>query len=171
MDLETLRLERGSHNSAERGMCVMEQKLRFHTVVSETGCHLWEGYTQPNGYGYVNVGGRKMPAHRLSLILSGTNVPQGLDVCHRCDVRNCVNPEHLYVGTRKQNMADCTLRVRHNKPSGETHWSAKLSAKDVADIRQSNANGERQTAIARRFKVAPSTVSRICRREWRREVA
>ena len=149
----------------------MAAKLRANTVVGSGGCMLWIGYIQPNGYGYVNVGCAKAPAHRLALVLSGVFVPRGMDVCHTCDVRNCVNPAHLYVGTRKQNMADCSARNRHNKPSGETHWRAKLSADQVLSIRLRRAAGELQKSIAESFGINAATVSRIARSIWRREVA
>lgn len=142
-------------------------KLEANTVDGPNGCRLWIGYTQPNGYGYVNVGRSKMPAHRLALVLAGITIPKGMDVCHRCDVRNCVNPEHLYVGTRRQNMADCTSRHRHNKPSGQFHWCAKLSDSDVRTIRKLRKSGKTITSIAALFGVHHATVSRIARLEWR----
>lgn len=135
------------------------------------GCVLWTGYRQPNGYGWVNIGSFRMAAHRAALIISGEDVPEGMDVCHRCDVRSCVNPSHLYVGSRRQNMADCTERGRHNKPRGARHWCAKLSDADVRIIRARCNAGETQTAVAKAFTVNPATVSRIARRVWRGEVA
>lgn len=170
LDLEALHLEEGAHDE-DAGMCVMERKLRDHTVACETTCHLWTGYTQPNGYGYVNAAGRSIAAHRLALALTGIAVPKGKDVCHRCDVRNCVNPDHLYVGTRKENMADCSDRGRHNKPLGEAHWRAKLSRSDVENIRNLRAKGTKVVTIAKAFGVTHPTISRICRRVWRKEVA
>lgn len=148
---------------------VMAAKLAAHTVAHPSGCHLWTGYTQANGYGYVNCGSQQEPAHRLALRVSGVEVPAGMDVCHTCDVRNCVNPQHLYVGTRRQNMADCTARGRHNKPHGETHWSAKLSASDVKAIRSRRAGGTPMRVIANDYGIHAATVSRIVRGIWRKE--
>lgn len=137
----------------------MERKFRAHTVPHPSGCHLWMGYRQPNGYGYVNAGGKKAPAHRLALLLTGVDVPAGMDVCHTCDVRNCVNPQHLYVGTRRQ-----------NKPRGAAHWAAKLSAGDVEAIRLRRAAGEPVKALALAFSIHHATVSRVARGIWRQEV-
>lgn len=134
-------------------------------------CWEWHRYRQPNGYGWVNTPFLKIAAHRLALILSGVSVPRGMDVCHRCDNRACVNPAHLYVGTRKQNMADCSARNRHNKPTGEKHWCAKLSADDVRTIRSLRESGATVTQIAEQYSINHGTVSRIARREWRQEVA
>lgn len=133
-------------------------------------CWLWKGFTAPNGYGGVNAPMVKIPAHRLALIAEGVLVPHNMDVCHACDVRACVNPDHLYVGTRKQNMEDCSRRGRHNKPKGEVHWCAKLKACDVVELRDRWSAGVSQTELAHEFGVHPSTVSRIVRGLWRTEV-
>lgn len=146
------------------------EKLRSKTVIQENGCHLWTGYTQKNGYGFVNISYSKYPAHRLALIMAGVDIPNGFDVCHKCDVRNCVNPEHLYAGTRKRNMKDCTDRGRHNKPKGELHWRSKLSCLDVKIMRSFRDKGYKVEILSEIFSVNNGTVSRICRREWRKEV-
>lgn len=146
-------------------------KLRANVVRSDGGCLLWTGYTQPNGYGWVNVAGLKIAAHRLAMILAGIALPPDMDACHRCDVRNCVEPAHLYVGTRRQNMADCTARGRHNKPVGAAHWRAKLSDTEVTELRRRRALGETTTSIAEAFGINTGTVSRIARGLWRGEVA
>lgn len=154
----------------ESRLAVWAAKLSANTVRSETGCLLWTGYTQPNGYGWIN-GKPKIAAHRASLVVSGVDVPADMDVCHRCDVRNCVEPAHLYVGSRRQNMADCTARKRHNKPRGQRHWCAKLTDNQVREIRRRCGAGEMQIAVAAEFNVHHATVSRIARRVWRGEVA
>lgn len=172
-------LKSGAHESIEDGASViperilrsMAAKLRTSVIRGPGGCMLWTGYRQPNGYGYVNVSRYHLAAHRLALMLSGVAVPSGMDVCHTCDVRNCINPAHLYVGTRRQNMADCTARRRHNKPHGAHHWSSKLSDNDVRAIRAASARGELQADIAARFSINAATVSRIARKIWRGEVA
>jgi hypothetical protein len=145
--------------------------LREKSVAGENGCILWTGYRQPNGYGWINYRGIRIAAHRAALIASGVDVPDDLDACHRCDVRACINTDHLYVGTRSQNMADCTARARHNKPRGEHHWCSKLSTSVVLEIRRRWRAGEKQTAIAKELGVHPATISRISRGIWRSEVS
>lgn len=156
--------------NAER-LAQINALLRVKRAPQANGCVLWTGYIQPNGYGYINTGGLQIPAHRAALISSGVDVPIGMDVCHRCDVRACIEPTHLYVGTRKQNMADCTSRGRHNKPVGDRHWCAKLTGEQVVAARVSHINGESQSSIARRLGVHPATISRIARGVWRTEVS
>lgn len=113
---------------------------------------------QPNGYARRG----KVLLHREALASKlGRPIAPGMDACHACDNRACVNPEHLYEGTRKQNMADCTARGRHNKPWGETHWRAKFSREDVAAMRLFHKAGETNADIARSFGADPSYVGRI----------
>lgn len=175
LDLDTLVLDKGSHNNPDEGMCVMDPTLVaafWLRVVAEDECWRWTGYLHPaTGYGSYSFRGRNWRAHRLSLAVHGRPVPDGMDACHTCDNRWCVNPAHLYAGTRRQNMADCSARGRHNKPSGEHHWRAKLSAAAVREIRERHDLGESQTSLAAEFGVHPATVSRVVRNEWRREVA
>lgn len=140
-------------------------------VEISAGCWRWTGHVSTNGYGRFTFRGRSYAAHRLALAISGVDVPADLDACHTCDTRWCVNPAHLYVGTRTENMADCTERARHNKPRGQAHWRAKLDDQAVREIRALVAAGMSQTAAASRFGVRSSTVSRIVRRVWRQEVA
>lgn len=149
----------------------VEARLAANSAPQANGYVLWIGYTQPNGYGYINIGDFHIAAHKAALIFSGVAVPAGMDTCHRCDVRNCVNPAHLYVGTRRQNMADCTARGRHNKPRGEAHWCAKLTAAEVGALRARRAKGETVVSLAASFGIHHATVSRIARRVWRTEVS
>ena len=94
----------------------------------------------------------------------------GKDACHTCDNRWCVNPAHLYAGTRAENMADCTERGRHHKPRGANHWRAKLSVDAVRQLRERRAAGETTVHLAEEFGINTGTVSRTARRVWRQEV-
>jgi len=131
-------------------------------------CRIWGGRIAPNGYG---TRGRKY-AHRIALEAAlGRPVTPGMDACHTCDVRSCIEPTHLYEGTRKQNMADCTERQRHNKPSGERHWRSKVTDAQVAQMRLLTDDGWSRKSIADAYGLNPATVSRIVRNIWRQEVA
>lgn len=143
---------------------IAAMKLAFEKRVERgADCWLWTGYIRPNGYGSLKLGKRNFQAHQLSVILDGRAIPPGMDVCHHCDNRRCVNPAHLYVGTRSQNMADCITRGRHNKPAGEKHPRCKLSDAEVARIRQRAAAGEGLNALGREYRVHGATISRLVR--------
>lgn len=135
---------------------------------ARTDCVIWGGRIAPNGYG--TRGSRY--AHRLALAEKlGRPIASGMDACHTCDVRACVNPDHLYEGTRRQNMADCTARGRHNKPRGEAHWRSTIPAEQVREMRALTAQGWSRKDLGDKYGINPATVSRIVRNLSRTEVA
>lgn len=95
-------------------------------------------------------------------------IPSGFCVCHKCDVRSCVNPDHLFLGTYSENMQDAARKGRmkwkpgesRNLPTGEKHHQSKLTAEQVREIRESQLPG---IYFAREFGVSNVTVSRIRR--------
>jgi hypothetical protein len=81
-------------------------------VDEETGCYLWEGSRSPNGYGVVNIGGRTQSAHRFSWEQVNGEIEDGLNILHECDVKLCLNPEHMRLGTKKDNTQDMMSKGR-----------------------------------------------------------
>jgi hypothetical protein len=90
--------------------------------VTEAGCWIWVGAA--GRYGNMTAFGRHMDAHRASWILHNGDVPDGMRVCHKCDVPLCVNPSHLFVATAKENTHDMIRKGRHRYRtfSGDQHW-------------------------------------------------
>lgn len=83
------------------------------------GCLLWRGYVDKRtGYGIIGVDWRLVKVHRAAWVVANGPIPDGLKVCHTCDVRNCIEPTHLWLGTQKENMADARAKGRQHPPAG-----------------------------------------------------
>jgi hypothetical protein len=140
--------------------------------VASQECWLWQGARTGNGYGNFSVpeASLKMAAHRVAYWLK-TGEPPAADllVRHKCDVPLCVNPLHLEIGTVADNMRDMVERGRRPERDmrGEKNGAAKLTAANVEHIRELIAMGQTNIAIAKRFGVTHSMISRIRRqRSW-----
>jgi hypothetical protein len=104
-----------------------------------------------------------MGAHRLSWFFHNGEIPEGLHVLHRCDVKSCVNPSHLFLGTHGDNMRDMVAKGRN--PKGVGPFSVKLTADGVRFIRRSKL---KQKELAKMFGVAQNTISEIqLRKTWK----
>ena len=120
-------------------------------------CWLWLGATAGAGdYGYVRFQGKACRAHRVAWALTHGPIPNGMCVLHKCDVPQCVNPDHLFLGTYADNTADALKKGR--MPYGERSCAAKLTEDNVRFIRASDMNG---SALSKLFGVAHQQISRI----------
>jgi len=141
-------------------MVTVSLSLRFWAKVAfgdPTECWLWQGCINPrSGYGQFRVTTQRTTrAHVASWMLTnGREVPPGLEVCHQCDVRACVNPFHLYAGTRSQNQRD---RTRRMPPPTQ-----KLTIVQVEAIRLRYQEGDiRQYELAEEYGVSAAAISRL----------
>lgn len=136
---------------------------------SRDECWEWLGGDDGSGYGVINVSGNEADrAHRVSWKLHRASIPAGMCVLHHCDNRRCVNPAHLFIGTRADNIHDMNRkgRARHPSNPGESNPAAKLTQEDVREIRtRYAAGGIFQHELASDYNVHPHYISRIVRRE------
>lgn len=123
-----------------------------------TSCHNWTGFIKPNGYGQISDGKRVRLTHRVAYEVARGPIPDGFCVCHRCDNRRCVNPNHLFLGTQSDNIRDMFAKGRNRDQRGAAGPRAKLTSEAVLAIRESTAT---QLEIARQFGVHQVTVGRI----------
>ncbi len=137
---------------------------------AESGCWLWTASRDPKGYGWFRAGSRSRHAHRISWELRRGSIPNKLHVLHACDNPPCVNPDHLFLGTNAENMADKMRkgRWRGGPPSGEANANAVLTEEAVRAIRVAARCGTSQRALARYFGVRQSTVWNVVHQKtWR----
>jgi hypothetical protein len=143
---------------------IMERFFDHISPEPNTGCHLWMGAQLVNGYPKVwkdKINTQEL-AHRVAWELANGPIPDGLFVCHRCDVPLCVNPVHLFLGTAADNHADMVGKGRQAKGFQLPH--TKLTSEQIEEIRR---RPETQAAIAKEFGIHQSHVSRIKSQERR----
>lgn len=128
-----------------------------------SGCFLWLGAVFKNGYGQAYADGKNSYAHRVSWEFYRGPIPDGLHVLHRCDTPSCVNPDHLFLGTHQENMADRDRKGRCYK--GEKCHQAKLTSEKVFLIRE---DGRALRKIAADYGINVTSVYHIKRRKnWK----
>jgi hypothetical protein len=138
-------------------------------------CWPWLASTRAHGYGQFNINGRMPSAHRVAWELTRGEIPPGLNVCHACDNPACVNPDHLFLGTQRENIRDCIAKGRARRGSGikfrsgERNFAAKLTQAQVDEIRSVYATGTiTQSDLARMYGTTPGNVHLIVHRiNWR----
>lgn len=150
-------------------------QIRFWRYVNKTeSCWLWTGATRDFGYGVINMGGRNGKAeraHRLSWILHNGEIPENMCVCHICDNPLCVNPDHLFLGTRDDNNKDMQQKGRYDKvkrPKGEKHGQSKLDNTQVIALREERLNGANYKSLAEKYQISIASAQRIAtRKSWK----
>lgn len=131
----------------------------FDKVFVTDSCHIWTGSTTP--YGRFRLNGKLEKAHRLAYKIRNGQIPPDMYVCHHCDVPECVNPDHLFLGTHADNMLDMYAKGRR-KQFGENAGNSKLTEEQVRLIRSDDRTG---VAIALQYGVTQSTISLIRKRK------
>jgi hypothetical protein len=140
---------------------VQERFWRFVEPDPNSGCWLWSGAHDKDGYGLIRENYKNVRAHRLSYEMHKGAVGADLMVCHRCDVPSCVNPDHLFLGDNSDNQIDCARKGRNA--------SQKLTVDAVREMRRIWAadNGSHKRLVEQ-FGVSSGIVSQIVNgRKWR----
>ena len=149
---------------------------RFWPRVKKTEtCWLWIGTCNMRRYGVLQLHGRmkremercEIKAHRLSWELHHGPIPSNMQVLHKCDVRNCVNPDHLFLGTQRENIHDMDTKGRRGVAFGTDLPQAKLTNAIVLEMRRLHREeGIGASALARQFSVAQGTAWKAITPGW-----
>lgn len=141
-----------------------------------TECWDWLNGLHGGGYGFIQYKGKRWTASRASYDIFVGEIPEGMFVCHTCDNKKCCNPEHLFVGTQADNIADMYNKGRENtsglllgRKPGEMRGRSKLTDDGVLEIMSMLKSGDMdQAEIAEKFGVHKATISKInCGTRWR----
>lgn len=144
--------------------------LESSTIDHTTGCWVWEKCLNGDGYPVIWVNKKRWKGHRLSFFIFYGQDPGKLLVCHACDNRKCINPDHLWLGTHLDNNRDCINknRMRHPPNLGEKHGMSKFTDDLVRLIRKEYSTGVTQTSLAKKYKCHQATIGRIVTRvRWK----
>jgi hypothetical protein len=142
----------------------------------ENGCWNWRCTLDGCGYGFVRINKKMYRAHRVAWELTNGTIPDNMVVCHKCDNPKCVNPQHLFLGTQAENIADMRNKGRardvgntKNHAYGQANGRAKLNEQDVKTIRWMHESGTlTKEQIAKHFNVSGVLVGLIVRRKiWK----
>lgn len=142
---------------------------KFWSKAEKSGdCWIWQDSLTEKGYGQFRIGNKKIRAHRMAYLLSGGTIPNGMMVCHKCDNPSCINPNHLFIGTAKDNVRDCIQKGRHcltnfKKQYGERNGRSKLTRNDIEQIILLRRKGTLYRVIADKFNISITHASQICR--------
>lgn len=144
-----------------------EEYIKAKTIINKNGCWLWTGFiNKKTGYAQSKYRSVHMPAHQFSYKTFKGPISKGMCVCHTCDIRQCVNPDHLFLGNQKDNALDMVEKGRDLH--GEKAPSNKLKEYEVLEIIKLRKEGKILIELAKKFNVSISTISHICNRDsWK----
>lgn len=143
---------------------------RVFALTEDSGdCKIFTGHKDECGYGRIRGENKKLVrVHRAVWERDHGPIPPGKEVCHKCDIRACINPAHLFLGTHAENIRDMDLKGRRRALVGSQQACAVLHEMDIPTIRKRLASGETSASIGRSYGVSEEMIRHIKKgRAWR----
>jgi len=138
-------------------MNIIDRFNQYVTYEPNTGCHLWIGNYRKTGYGgFTYYNNKSMTSSRAAYLIFKGEIPDKMQVCHTCDVRECVNPDHLFLGTISQNIKDKFNKGRCAK--GKSNFMSKLNESNVVMIKHLIKEGYSNSYIGKLFNVTDQNI-------------
>jgi hypothetical protein len=137
----------------------IREKIKQNITLNERGCWVWNKGKSNSGYSKMTFKNRTMCGSRVSFMVFKGKISKNKVVCHTCDNPPCVNPDHLFLGTIRDNRTDCVVKNRHAK--GSKIGISKLKEKDIPIIKKMYYNNLSQREIALLFNTSQTTISRV----------
>lgn len=151
-----------------KSITLTPQQVFFKNMSKENhpnGCWI---YKVGKRYGKMKIGDKCISAHRFSYEFHKGKIEEKMVICHTCDNKLCVNPNHLFIGTQKDNIQDMLSKDRANRPKGSRHHWSQLNEKQVLEIKERLYKYEGVTQLAKEFGVSHCVVEQIrIRKSWK----
>lgn len=164
---EHCKIEFVSSNYTKHGFCSYECRILGSIEIDEKGCWNWIGVFAGGGYGRLRFHGKNIPSHRLSYILFKGEIPEGLWVLHKCDNKACCNPDHLFLGTVKDNVRDAMIKGLVNIKGVRNRFCC-LTDEQVEELKALREEGKKYTTLARIFNCSEGHLRQIIKEKVRK---
>ena len=140
----------------------MKMKIKQRIEIDPNGCWLWQGSKHRQGYGTIGYRGKPHLTHRISWLVFNGEIPDKIKVCHKCDITNCCNPDHLFLGSQKENMKDAFDKNRMDgRKLGKRR--NKLNYEQVQEIKMLKSSGCSWKYLQEKFNVSQTCIAKILR--------
>lgn len=143
-------------------IAVMTLRSRFEDRGYKTKCHIWIGSTS-SGYGTIRIANRLLRTHCAAWRFYYGEIPEGKEVCHRCDQKDCWQADHLFIGTHHENMLDAAEKKLMGGPIGEAHYCARFTESKVRELRNIFATHPPTKEMATQYGVSYAALIKIQR--------
>jgi hypothetical protein len=139
----------------------INRRIKENIIINENNCWIWQKSKYKNGYARISFMGKYHLLHRLSYVLYKGNIEPKNVVCHSCDVRNCVNPDHLWTGTYKENSQDMVKKGRIKNQFGEKNSRHRMTNEKIIEFKKLRENGYSLKKLAKLYNIGYGTAQAI----------